>query len=147
MDAIKPVLIVPVPAALLAEASSMGDLLYGTLSQPVTCSTCGKPLPSLGARLPAAFGGSDDHAECQRIADERRKAAAQTAYETARAEWQAVRDQHASVPALVAVLDLHAPALGHDGAVCGDCTAPDGAGGAMAYPWTCPTFEAIKGAS
>lgn len=137
MDAIKLGAIVPMPSSAID--TGMSAFITDTLTQPSTCGVCGEPI------APFDFT-SDSHADCVRIAADRRKAAALAAYETARAEWQAVRDQYADTPALGAVLDLHAPALGYDGAVCGECDVPDGAGGSMYYPWSCPTFDAIRDA-
>lgn len=111
-------------------------------------------IPLYDASIPAAlippYSPMRDllrHPDQRRAAEEataRRIAAATAAYDTALADWRAVHDQHADSPALAAVLDLHRPALDHQGATCATCVQHDGYEDVEPGDWPCSTYNAVK---
>lgn len=58
------------------------------------------------------------------------------------AEWQAVRDRYAGLPAVQSALDLHHPRRPFVLVQCDLCKAPNGVPDAD-YVWPCPTYTAL----
>lgn len=82
--------------------------------------------------------------EAEREANRARREAEQAARLAAlQADWQALRDQYADVPVLLAVLDVHQPSEGY----VGECGHPVFGYECDAEDWPCTTIQAIKGAT
>lgn len=102
-----------------------------------------KPLLPHMAPLLSGAALERARAAAERARRERgQKAEAATA--EARTRWQALRDRFESGGERlgVAVLDLHQPWIGLDGAVCSECLTSD-CYEAVSAPWPCATYSAV----
>jgi hypothetical protein len=88
----------------------------------------------------------DAHAGCRAKAEAERTARATAEFDAAIAAWRQVCDQYADTPAVLAVLNLHQPTLGHASAECDHCEQYDGMEGTEQAPWPCPTYAAVRDA-
>lgn len=86
----------------------------------------------------------DAHAGCRAKVEAERTARAAAEFEAAIAAWRQAGDQYADTPAVLAVLNLHQPTLGHASAECEHCERYDGMEGTEQVPWPCPTYAAIR---
>jgi hypothetical protein len=86
----------------------------------------------------------DAHAGCRAKAEAERTARATAEFEAAIAAWRQVCDQYADTPAVLVVLNLHQPTLGHASAECEHCERYDGT---EQVPWPCPTYVAVRDAT
>lgn len=74
-------------------------------------------------------------------ADRKQRIAAET--DAARGDWQKTRRELAHNRVALAVLDLHQPEQGEDGAACAECVVSDGYEATMQAPWPCNTYNAV----
>lgn len=58
-------------------------------------------------------------------------------------DWDTTRHAHAGNPAALAVLGIHKPVRGYQGAVCAECRESDG-DDTVPVDWPCATFTAIE---
>ncbi len=89
---------------------------------------------------------SDAHAGCRAKAEAERTAKATAEFEAVIATWLQVCNQYADTPAVLAVLNLHQPTLGHASVECEYCERYDGMEGTEQAPWPCPTYAAVRDA-
>lgn len=62
---------------------------------------------------------------------------------TALVDWEITRHAHAGNPIALAVLGIHKPVRGYQGAVCSECRESDG-DDTVPVDWPCATFTAIE---
>lgn len=62
---------------------------------------------------------------------------------TALVDWETTRHAHAGNPVALAVLGIHKPVRGYQGAVCSECRESDG-DDTVPVDWPCTTFTAIE---
>lgn len=120
--------------------------LLAACSDPRDCDVCGRPLPIWSESIrPFRQQRPDGHASCRARLEAERKAAAEAEFAEASSDWDRQYARHAESPALLAVLNLHYPALDskRHSVGCAECREYDGCDGTEPVLWPCDTHTAV----